>query len=162
LAVQALEVYHRRTNNGGIIGDSEYAELVKALLDAVPETTTSEMMDKLSRSLQYANDPTLGQRIKTIVNPLKDVFGSKPVGMSKNYISRIVNTRNYNTHFSAELKRSGFTSGAELHWATRRIVTLLTIVLLRHIDVPSEVIIDAMKKNREFNLLLATEGVPPL
>lgn len=161
LAVQALEVYHRRTSSAGLIDGEEYAKLVAALTAAIPAHVDNGMREKLSRTLEFANEPTLGQRVKDIVKPLRSAFGKNPVGMSKSYVSRIVATRNYNTHYSDESKDRAF-NGADLHWATRRIVTLLTIVFLRHIGVPADTLREAMKKNREFELLLASEGVPAL
>lgn len=161
LAVQALEVYHRRTASVGLIDAAEYENLVSTLTAAIPASTPRDMREKLCRTLEFANEPSLGQRIKAITKPLKVPFGKNPVGMSKSYISKIVSTRNYNTHFSEKTKESAMFS-AELHWATRRIVTLLTIVLFRHIGVSSDTIHEAMKTNQEFALLLASEGVPPL
>lgn len=143
------------------MGAAEYEKLVNALTAAIPANISSDMRVKLGRTLEFSNEPSLSQRIKALIKPLKVPFGKNPVGMSKSYIAKIVATRNYNTHFSEGTKSAAMVS-SELHWATRRIVTLLTIVLLRHIGVPSDTILEAMKVNQEFALLLSSEGVPPL
>lgn len=162
LSVQAIEVYHRRTSADSLVGVEEYTKLVEALTAAIPPETPDKMKDKIESTLEYSNEPTLGQRIRSIVKPLKPHFGKNPVGMTQGYISQIVATRNYNTHYSEHNKAQAFTGGSELHWATRRLVTLLTIVLLRHIGVPGDTLHEAMKRNQEFALLLTSEGVPPL
>ena len=64
-----------------------------------------EYREWLERKLKYANQVSLRKRLKSLIEPFKDLFGDKKkVG---ELIDKIVNLRNYLTHFDPALK-SGF------------------------------------------------------
>lgn len=63
LAAQAIETFHREAFPGTIVPDDEHREIMAALMAAVPPGTSAAMRDKLNSSLQYANEPSLRQRL---------------------------------------------------------------------------------------------------
>lgn len=95
---QGLETYHRRTSNEKLMDDSVFKELTDSLTEKCPE----DHRDWLSGRLQHGNEVNLGRRIKSIIEPFKEHFGSSKV--RNKLIRSIVNTRNYLTHYDKSLE----------------------------------------------------------
>ena len=95
---QGLEVYHRRTSTEKRMDDTEFEELVKNLTDQCPEEYRKWLGDKLN----YGNEVSLRKRLRSIIKPFKDVMGNRT--KRDKLIDRIVNTRNYLTHYDLSLE----------------------------------------------------------
>lgn len=94
---QGLETYHRRTSDETLMGKEAYESLVSIILEGCPE----EHLDWLKGRLTHGNDINLGKRIKRIIEPFKHHLGtSKERGK---LLRKIVDTRNYLTHYSENL-----------------------------------------------------------
>lgn len=104
---QGLETYHRRKSNEKLMDEDVFTELVETIISQCPE----ENRDWLSGRLTYGNEINLGRRIKSIIEPFKEVVGtSKKRGK---IIRSIVDTRNYLTHYDKSLE-SNAASGKDL------------------------------------------------
>ena len=95
---QGLEAYHRRTSGEKRMDEAEFEELVEYLVNRCPE----EHREWLSGELRYGNEVSLRKRLRSIINPFKDVIGNR--AKRNNLIDRIVNTRNYLTHYDLSLE----------------------------------------------------------
>lgn len=90
--VQSLEAFHRRTSDEKHMKENEFEEIRKSLIEKCPKN----QRDWFRPKLQYANELTLKNRIQRLTDPFeKYMFGEKRSQM----IRRIVNTRNYLTHY---------------------------------------------------------------
>ena len=96
--VQGLEAYHRRTSDEKRMDETEFEELVEHLIDQCPE----EHRKWLRGELKYSNEVSLRKRLKDIIKPFKAVIGNRT--KRNNLIDRIVNTRNYLTHYDLSLE----------------------------------------------------------
>ena len=96
--VQGLEAYHRRTSNQKQMDEAEFKELIDNLIDQCPQ----ERKEWLKGKLQYGNEVSLRHRLKSLIEPFEDVIEDwqKPKGL----IDKIVNTRNYLTHYDLSLE----------------------------------------------------------
>ena len=95
---QGLETYHRRTSNETLMDPEDFGTLVDTILEGCPENNR----DWLKGRLVHGNEINLGKRLKKIVEPFK-----KHLGSSKDrgkLLRKIVDTRNYLTHYNEELK----------------------------------------------------------
>ncbi len=106
---QGLETYHRRTSDEKLMKESLFHELVKTILEKCPEKDR----EWLNARLIHGNEISLSKRIKRIIEPFKEYFGSSKE--REKMIRSIVNTRNYLTHYSESLKEKA-ADGVEL-WA---------------------------------------------
>lgn len=95
---QGLETYHRRTSNEKLMEEEKFKELVKEIISKCPE----ENKEWLEGRLKHGNEINLRKRIKSIIEPFKDVVGTK--NERSKIISRIVDTRNYLTHYDESLR----------------------------------------------------------
>lgn len=159
LAIQALEVFHRRTSGETVMDENEFAEFAQRMVEAIPPDTEQDMREKLEALYRFANEPSLKQRLRWIVSSLSEAFGEKPAGFNSKYLRKLVDTRNYYTHFSAELRSRTF-DGEGMHWATRRIVLLLTLLFLQRLGLTADDIKPLLHRHREFEQLWSKASRP--
>jgi hypothetical protein len=95
---QGLETYHRRTNDEKLMDEEEF----KSLVDAVKENCPEEKIEWLEGRLMHGNEINLGKRLKNIIEPFKEHLGTSQE--RKKLLRKIIDTRNYLTHYSEELK----------------------------------------------------------
>ena len=105
--VQGLEALHRRTSNEKRMDEAKFDELLKNLIDRCPDG----QKEWLGTTLKYGNEVSLRKRLKDIIEPFKDVIGNRT--KPKILINRIVNSRNYLTHYDLSLE-SEAAKGEEL------------------------------------------------
>lgn len=159
LAIQALEVFHRRTSAETVMPPEEFPAFAKGLIDAIPDTATSRMKDKLKGLYRYLNEPSLNQRLKSIVEDIEGAFGRAPPGFGKRDRRILVDTRNYYTHFS-ESPGPDRLDGGGMYWASRRITLLLTLLFLQRLGISAREIAPLLERHREFSQLWASDATP--
>ena len=128
---QGLETYHRRTSDEKQMDEVEFDELVETLIENCPE----EKRDWLERKLIFANEIVLRKRIKRLIEPFKDLFGNKE--KRKKLINRIVDTRNYLTHYDQRLKAKA-AEGLDLHILCQKMEVLFQLHFLQLIGFSQE------------------------
>ena len=137
--VQGLEAYHRRTSNQKQMDEAEFKELIDNLIDQCPQ----ERKEWLKGKLQYGNEVSLRHRLKSLIEPFEDVIEDwqKPKGL----IDKIVNTRNYLTHYDLSLE-SKAAQGEDLWPLCLKMELLFQLYFLQLIDFTHEQI-DAILAN---------------
>lgn len=160
LAIQAIEVFHRRTTSDGVMPHDEFTAFYARLVKAIPNPGNRNMMEKLRGTCRHLNELSLGQRLKRLVAELKASFGYAPPAFSKRNVKRLVDTRNYYTHFSPELEDKALKDAADMYWATRRIVLLLSLLFLQRLGVSASDLSRLLERHQEFSRLWVTEGHP--
>lgn len=105
---QGLETYHRRTSDEKLMDSSEFDSLVSTISESCPE----EYSEWLNGRLMHGNEINLGKRLKRIIEPFKDKLGSSKE--RSKLLRKIVDTRNYLTHYSESLKDNA--AGGEELW----------------------------------------------
>lgn len=95
---QGLETYHRRTSDEKLMDEEQFASLVASVKKNCPE----EKIDWLEGRLMHGNEINLGKRLKRIIEPFKNHLGSSK--QRSKLLRKIVDTRNYLTHYSIDLK----------------------------------------------------------
>lgn len=159
LAIQALEVFHRRTTPGTLMPKGEFKKLRKRLVDAIPTDIEPNMVEKLKGAYSFANEPSLMQRLEAMIATVNDDFGEVVPGLTGPFARKVVDTRNYNTHFTGKLESKAM-DGGDMYWATRRIVMLLTYLFLKNVGVMAPAFRIALERHREFEALFASPDAP--
>ena len=122
--VQGIEVFHRRGSNEKQMCETEFKDLVDSFINTCPDDKKSWLKDRL----KYANELSLRQRIKQIIQPYRRIMGS---GRERNeLIENIVNTRNYLTHYDSDLEERT-AKGENLKFLSDVIELLFRLELLR-------------------------------
>lgn len=157
LAIQALEVFHRRTSEETVMHEADFPGFHDELVKSIPASAPVRMKERLERSYQFVNELSLNQRLKAIIKDVTEAFGTKPPAFNKAFLKKLVDTRNYYTHFSTELEAAKL-DGAGMYWASRRIILLLTVLFLMRLGVAAKDIGPLLKRHREFAQLWETDG----
>lgn len=117
------------------------------------------MAEKLAGLYSFANEPSLMQRLEVIVASLNQDFEENVPGFTEPFARKVVDTGNYNTHFTAKLEAKAM-DGGDMWWATRRIVMLLTYLFLKNIGIKAPAFRDALQRHQEFLALFSRSGAP--
>ena len=158
LAAQASATFHREACPGTIVPNDEHGEIIKALTAAVPPGTINEMREKLKSSLQYANEPSLRQRLCSLIAMAREGRVGVMPAFGKSFVDAVVATRNHETHHGE--RPTNVLTGADMHWAIRRLVVLLTVLFLRRLGLPSDAVDAMIARHQEFRTLWTTTGTP--
>jgi len=142
--IQAIEAYHRRTQNNKELSDDEHIKRFAAVMDTIPD----EYKEWVSGRLQYGNEPVLRKRLKELFLQIKDV-----VEVSNNDIKSLINklciTRNYLTHYDKSLEEQAL-NGLPLYDVIELLKRLLKFHILKEIGFKKE---DIKKMNNTINYL---------
>lgn len=146
--VQALEAYHNRTTTNQELAPKEHDKRVFEILEAVP----NEYKEWLQNELTYSNEPNLRKRLKDLYDTFSIILKSLNTNR-KSFINKVVNTRNYLTHYDLDLKRKG-AKGKELFILTEKLRILIEMCLLKEIGFSLEEINPLILKRYQERLKL--------
>ena len=136
-----IEVLHRRNFQGTWMPEDEFRNLIDTILNAVPDDGQRQWIDE---KLKYANELSLRNRIKQMIEPFKDLYGNKKERNS--FISKVVDTRNYLTHFDSSLEDKA--AGVEDLWKLcLKLEVLFQLHFLRLIGIDDNAIKSMVHEN---------------
>ena len=136
---QALETYHRRLSDDKLMADDIYESLLSGIINSCPK----EHKNWLYGRLKYGNEITLSKRLKKIIEPFKEYFGNNE--QRQKLIKRIVDTRNFLTHYDKSLIDKSANSGRELYILYYKMEIILQLNFLQMIGFTSEDIKNIVK-----------------
>ena len=122
---QSLETYHRRTSDEKLMDENQYKELVQTIVDQCPD----KCKKWLSGRLNYGNELNLSLRIQDIISPFEELLGKKKE--RQKLIRKIVDTRNYLTHYDKSLESVVSTKGKDLHMLCLKMEVIFQLQLLK-------------------------------
>lgn len=128
---QGLETYHRRTSDEKLMDSSEFDSLVSKISKSCPE----EYAEWLSGRLIHGNEINLGKRLERIIEPFKDKLGSSKE--RSKLLRKIVDTRNYLTHYSENLKDNA-ADGEELWNLCQKMEVIFQLHFLKVVGFSDE------------------------
>ncbi len=157
IAAQAIEVYARRTQPHTLVPTAACKPVHTALVQAIPENIDDRLRKSLMDKLAFANEPSLRERLNTCAADLRLAFGEIDSPFDDAWVGSIVATRNYLTHYSANLKKKAL-SGSDLYWETRRLQLFLMILMLLQVGVKASTIVAGLNRNDELRRLWSEKG----
>tara|TARA_R110002020_G_scaffold466534_1_gene689142 strand:- start:2016 stop:3377 length:1362 start_codon:yes stop_codon:yes gene_type:complete len=138
-AAHALEVFHRLDSNiNKFPADYFYKLKITAMSAFADSKKDREWMEQL---LRYANEPSLRQRMKDLIDKYDLDFLFEDNKEKKDFINMAINTRNYFTHYDSSIK-SHKASGAKLIYITRTLTAIL------YLCITAKLAIDESKSKR--------------
>ncbi|MEM2888041.1 MAG: hypothetical protein QXI71_02715 [Candidatus Bathyarchaeia archaeon] len=126
--IQAVEAYHRRTMKNYELPEEEHAKRLEETIKATP----SEHKEWLKNKLAYSNEPTLRRRLKDIFEMLSISAKEEFCPDEDHFISKVVDTRNYLTHYDEKLKEKA-AQGQELYDLAKKLEKLLKMCILKEL-----------------------------
>jgi hypothetical protein len=153
--IQALESYHRRRYDGKYLPSDEYKTVRKVIIDSIPDSITEAHKESLSSKIHFGNELSLKSRLKAIFEDFGDIF-SPLITDYDEFIKDVKNTRNYYTHYSADLERKAKT-GEDLFVLTEKLKFVIEICFLKELGLPSDIIKAISSKDSRYNYLTKLE-----
>jgi hypothetical protein len=143
--MQAVEAFCRRCCAGKYMPDQAYAEVLVTLCKAIPEKVPRDLKNSLVEGkLKYGNEYSLRKRLRDLLKTLAPDTLALVTESDGEFAKWVVNIRNDLTHLSPDSAQSAYTS-RDLLKAYFQLRVLLTIVLLKHLGIPEEMIRDAYR-----------------
>jgi hypothetical protein len=142
---QALEVYHARSAQfcSAELATETHKTRVKAIVKAAP----TEHQDWLKEKLAFSNQKTLAGRLDEILTLHHDEVARLTTKIN-DFASKVRHTRNYYTHYSEEVRRSGkVAEGLELRRIMFALEDLLQVCLLKELGIQGKPIERIMERN---------------
>lgn len=135
--IQGIETLHREVskekNSESIMSKGELKNLINEIINICDKKYHQIIREKLS----HANEPTLRDRLNSIINEFQELFGGCEI--SRKIIIKIVDTRNYLTHYDEKYKNRAST-GADLVILTIKLEALFQIYLLNILGFSNQLI----------------------
>lgn len=154
--IQSLESFHRLTFKGKYVSDNDYDVVKEALIKAIPESVDSDLKARLKEYFKYGNEFSLRKRLKELFNEYPEfsvIFTKNKNENKKDFIEKVVNTRNYLTHYDEELKEYAV-FGEDLYLLTQKLRICAGVCLLKKVGFDSEEIINYFNEFIDYNELL--------
>lgn len=126
--------------------DNEYKILFDRIIKCCPE----ERKEWLEGKFKFGNEISLRTRIKKIIEPFNHLIGTNKE--RKNLIGKIIDTRNYLTHYNHDLKDNAI-EGFNLIELNKKLEGLLELSLLKELKFLEEEIDNIFNKiiKKKFN-----------
>jgi hypothetical protein len=142
--VQAIETYHRRRFANNVLPKDAHKARIREIL----EHTVEEHREWLKEQLNYSNEPRLRQRVKEILDMLEDTV-SALITDKDAFAKKVVNTRNYYTHYDPHLKDKA-AQGSKLYALTEQLSYLLQACLLVELGIPKQKCAELLIRNQGY------------
>jgi hypothetical protein len=136
-----LETYHRRTSSRSALPKTEFKKRMEEIKNSVPTQYKDWILEKLS----FSNEISLRQRLEEIMETYIAIFGQ--VSNQDTFIKKVVDTRNYLTHYDRKSKAKSAT-GEELHYISESLKILIEMCLLRELGIEDQVIRHVISRDR--------------
>jgi hypothetical protein len=134
--LQASESYHRRTHGGRFLVDGEYESIRRSLTEIIPSDLDVDFKDSLKNRIKYGNEYSLRKRLRELLKQ-HEVFVRVLIENPDEFISQVVDTRNYLTHYTDELEEKS-QEGNALYVLSQKIKFLIEICLLSELGLSEQ------------------------
>jgi len=133
---QAIEAYHRHKFEGKYLSDKDYKPIYNRFKEIIKVLDIEDSFkDALKSKLKYGNEYSLRKRLKDLFVKYRDITQNF-IKDEDNFVNRIVDTRNYLTHYDKKLKN--IAEGRDLYRITQKLKKILQICLLSELGFIKE------------------------
>jgi hypothetical protein len=150
--VSCLESYHRRCFEGKYLSDENYDKfkmLVTKSLPPIDDENYRKFKSKFIHSLKYGNELSLRRRLELILSDNEKVV-SQYIANPDPFIEKVVNTRNYRTHFDKSLELLSISEVNEYLDYNQKLTLLVELCILKEIGFSLEEIVSIFERNRRY------------
>lgn len=148
--VQAIEAYSRRMRKNEVLPSEEFENKVQSILEGVKNNEDKDLV----RSI-LSNEPRLRQRLTELFKETNYVFKISST-KRKSFINKIVDTRNYYTHFDSSLADK-ILKPEEMFFISSFMKLILRVLLMQEFGVSKELIKFRMQEDQ--NLIYIKIGL---
>ena len=132
--LQAIESYQRLKKINKYMSDHAYEPIKNKLINAIPDTVTSNHREALKNRIKYGHEYSLNKRLDMILSSIPNNLEKKITNNDKSFVTKVVKTRNYLTHRD-DSDRLNILDTKGILWASEKLKMLLLILFLFEIEV---------------------------
>lgn len=121
-----------------------YKPLTKYIKSNLSDPTNNDYIRRLTNSIKYSNELSLRELLKQIFDENKDIIEKIFSDNMCDLIDKIVDTRNWYTHFTKELEPLA-AKGSELVKLYNIVKVLFEVCLFKQLKMPDELIVQTIK-----------------
>jgi hypothetical protein len=148
LLTQAMEALHRSTRQSLYVCQSRYDDIRARIEGAIPSEAPKELRDRIRGILQWGNEYSFRRRLAELDSgPLTKMGVAR---INKHMRNKIVDTRNYYTHHSEDLKNKA-AHGREMHDLVGLMKAAIIAILFDMLGVGPERIRKWLGQNRDLS-----------
>ncbi len=136
---QSLEAFSRAISDAQYMPASDYEAVRSALVQAIPSCVGEDHRAGLKSRIKYGNEYAFRKRIELLIDSLMPSTVELVCQSKSAFVSGIVDTRNYLTHYTDELRAKALTGG-DLFWACEKLALLLRLVLLKEFGIAEDLL----------------------
>lgn len=148
-AAQSLESYHRSLGTGLYMDQEAYDTLIDTVYKCIPKEIQGDHRMSLKNRLRFGNEHSLRKRLAEMFSRLPDDVRQVIAVDSSKFINKIVETRNYYTHYD-KLSEEKCLKGRGLLVATELLNALLSANLLLDLGIPPASLLKFLRRSRDF------------
>lgn len=127
---QAMETFSRRMRTNCKIDEDKHKQKIEYILDKID---VEEYKEWLNEKLKYSNEPSLSSRIKELLKEVNFIVNLNSVERKK-IVKKIVDTRNYYTHFD-ESKKDLSMSIDEMFCISKYMEVVLKVLIMKELGI---------------------------
>lgn len=143
--MQAIETYHRTVYGGYDLCEDQHKERISIILNSINDGNIKRWLDG---KLTFSNEINFRKRLNFLFNKY-DYIICININKRNILIKKLVDTRNYFTHFSKN-GNSRIYEGGDLYYAGMFLKTILVISLLNEIGLAEDEIIAVFNGNNQY------------
>lgn len=121
---QSMETLHRRTDHTTATPEAEYEDFKARIISCTPV----EMHEWLETKLKFGNELSFRKRLMALISPFETLLGDPRE--TKKITTKILNSRNYYTHYSPDLEQIA-QKGDDLLNLTYTMEALCKLIILK-------------------------------
>ena len=139
LLAHGLEAFSRDKGNAIYMDATEYKSVINTMNSAIPDNVVHGHLSSLKNRIKFGNEYSLRKRLRGLLDELSAETHALICKSTKNFINGIVETRNYHSHYSNDLREKAL-QGTELAWACSKLQMMFRILLLKNIGIDEKCI----------------------
>ena len=145
-AAQAVESYHRSLGTGLYMAQAEFDAAIQELSTHLPDAIEGDHRHSLKNRLKYGNEYSLRKRLAEMFNRLPEAVRQRIAGDVSRFIAKVVDTRNYYTHYDQAAQANAF-DGGDAYIAAERLSVLVVANLLHDLGVKDESLLRILERH---------------
>jgi hypothetical protein len=147
---QAVESYHRNIQGGQYIAQETYdKDVFPVLTNAIPTTLEASFKQSIKTKLKYANEFSLRKRLTQLIGQHSYIF-DKRIQTTDGLASKIVDARNYFTHYTQDAKQ---VQPYPLNFYSTVLRSILTVSILAQMGFSSRKIVELSERCEQLDAI---------
>lgn len=151
--LEAIESYQRGLRTNYYLPEKDYDSIKEYLLNSINQgnITNSGLIEALKNKIKYGNEYSLRKRLTNLLNEIPEDVKVLITENDQNFISRIVDTRNYLIHRDETLQ-SKILNNVGIFNAVIKLRILLEFYILRDLGIPEELVSSIISSHQCYKL----------